>query len=66
MVRSVRRNIVRTVGERKGTKPSKYLHEMWEKLQIKKWGVRGRIAHLIHGSKPKRVWSQRYARVTGM
>lgn len=64
MVRSIRRNIVRTVGEMKGAKPSGYLRTVWNKLQVKKWGIDGRIRHLVHSTKRKSAWKNRYARYT--
>lgn len=64
MVRSIRRNIIRTMAEKKGVKPSGYLHTVWNKLQIKKWGLAGRIRNLVHSTKRKSAWKSRYARFT--
>lgn len=64
MSRKITRNGMRREAELRGYKPSKFVHEMWEKLQIAilgggKKGVDKRIVNQEKGTHPKRTWRMR-------
>lgn len=57
------RAIMRAEAEKKGFKPSKAVHEMWTRFQVKKIGQNGSVIRKVHqarGTHPKRQWKQRY------
>ena len=55
-MRKYKRAILRAIAERKGVKPSDYVAETWDKLQIGKVGWPTRRRNQRHGTKPKRKW----------
>ena len=62
--RQIQRNSMRRIAELRGYKPSKYVHDTWERLQISllgggKKGVKRRCINQAKGTKPKRLWRMR-------
>lgn len=47
---------LRVYAEKKGIKPSAFVHETWERLQIRRHGKNARIANMAHGTKPAYKW----------
>lgn len=62
--RKIKRNGMRKIAELRGFKPSKYVHDTWEKLQISllgggEKGIKKRLINQAKGTKPKRLWRTR-------
>lgn len=54
-MRRYKRAILRHRGEKLGVKASRYVRDMWDKLQRKAVGAqRGR--NVMHGTRPKSKW----------
>jgi hypothetical protein len=47
---------LRKEAERKGLKPSRYVREVWDDVQKRRYGAEGRAANVAIGTKPKRKW----------
>lgn len=59
--RKIRRNGMRKIAEFRGFKPSKYVHDTWEKFQISllgggEKGVKRRAINQAKGSRLKKNW----------
>lgn len=55
------RSMYRAYAEKNGMKPSSFVSEQWERLQIKRYGKSARICNVLHGTKPAYKWRQRHA-----
>lgn len=47
---------LRVYAEKKGIKPSAFVAEQWERLQIKRYGKAARICNVLHGTNPAYKW----------
>lgn len=47
---------LRVYAEKKGIKPSAFVSEQWERLQIKRYGIAARSRNVLHGTKPAYKW----------
>lgn len=68
MSRKIIRNSMRQEAELRSYKPSKFVHAMWEQLQIRllgngkpdnKKGIKRRLINEAKGTKPKKNWRMR-------
>lgn len=57
MKRAILRNMIRTTGQRKGMKPSLFLHNMWNRIQVQKWG-KARYIHNVKRGNISRAWGK--------
>ena len=53
-MRRLKRSILRHRAERRGVKPSRYVHDVWDRIQIRKVGANLRAHNKQYGTKPKR------------
>lgn len=63
-MRKFKRDLIRAVGERKKVKTSKYVHTIWNKLEISWVGIDKHNRNIARAAKPKKVWSMRVASAT--
>ena len=47
---------LRVYAEKNGIKPSAFVAEQWERLQIKRYGIAARSRNVLHGTKPAYKW----------
>ena len=57
------RSIIRTEGERKKLKPSRWVKVVWEQRGHKLYGVNGRKINQARGTHKKQLWPTREAMV---
>lgn len=50
------RAMYRIYAEKNGIKPSAFVAEQWERLQIKRYGMATRRRNVRHGTKPSYKW----------
>lgn len=50
------RAMYRIYAEKNGIKPSAFVAEQWERLQIKRYGKATRSRNVLHGTKPAYKW----------
>ena len=55
------RSILSSRAKKEDVKASKYVHNNFEELQIKKYGERRRKINEAKGAKPRRKWKNRIA-----
>lgn len=60
-MRKYRRMALRLYAMRTGAKASKFVHTMWERYQIKKYGVKRVAINRAKGTHKKRLWNERIA-----
>lgn len=53
------RGAMRAYARNHGIKESKYVHDMFDRLQVKRWGRTGRRIHQAIGTKSKHLWDLR-------
>lgn len=63
--RKFARGAMRAYARKHGIKESKYVHVMFDRLQVKTWGKTGRKIHQAIGTKPKRLWRLRISDALG-
>lgn len=59
------RGAMRAYARKHGIKESKYVHVMFDRLQVKTWGKTGRKIHQAIGTKPKHLWNLRISGALG-
>lgn len=62
--RKIIRNKIRRQAELLGVKPSKLVHNGFDRLQIKKYGATVRAINQAKGTHKRRTWKLRIAAVT--
>lgn len=50
------RFMYRVYAEKNGIKPSAFVAEQWDRLQIKRYGISARSRNVLHGTKPAYKW----------
>lgn len=60
-MRKYRRAILKASAEKLHAKPSKYVREMWERYQAKKYGIQTLIANKAKGTRKKHLWKEHVA-----
>lgn len=63
MSRKIIRNGLRREAEIRGVKQSLFVHKMFEKYQIMRFGKKIRIINKAKGTHPKRTWKNRICEV---
>ena len=53
------RSMLRNTAEKEKIKASKYVHDNFEEMQIKKYGATRRKINEAKGAKPRRKWKNR-------
>lgn len=59
------RNLMRVQAEKQSYTPSKAVNQLWNNLQIKRYGLQKRLANQARGTLPKRKWKNAYERTFG-
>ena len=65
MKRTFQREMLRREAMRNGSKPSRYVRDVWDSVQSAKYGKIGRLINQAKGAKPKRLWKNRIESVLG-
>ena len=58
-MRKYRRRALRLYAMRTGAKASKFVHTMWERYQVKKYGATTVAINRARGTHKKRTWKER-------
>lgn len=59
------RGAMRAYARKHGIKESRYVHVMFDRLQVKRWGETGRKIRQAIGTKPKHLWGLRISGALG-
>lgn len=59
------RNLMRVQAEKENYKPSRAIAQLWNNLQIKRYGIKKRCANKARGTLPKHKWKSSYERMFG-
>ena len=59
------RGAMRAYARNHSIKESKYVHVMFDRLQVKRWGKTGRKINQAIGTKPKHLWNLRISGALG-